>query len=249
MHASESQWCTPPEQLALGREEVHVWRASLEQPGPDIQALEQLLASDEQARAEQFRFQKDRLHYIIARGTLRSILGRYLGKDPHTLRFSYSTFGKPALVQNPDSNALFFNVTHSRGLALYGITRGYTIGIDIEYLDAGVSCEQIAARFFSPLEVNMLRAVPKELQHAAFFACWTRKEAYIKARGMGLSLDLKAFDVSLLPGDPTAILGSREEALDISHWSLYDISPGPGYIGALAVEGHPATVICFQWQQ
>jgi 4'-phosphopantetheinyl transferase len=94
----------------------------------------------------------------------------------------------------------------------------------------------------------MLRAVPKELQHIAFFACWTRKEAYIKARGMGLSLDLKAFDVSLLPGDPAAILCSREEALDISNWSLYDISPGPGYIGALAVEGHPATVTCFQWQ-
>ncbi len=247
MHASESRWYTPPEQLTLGMEEVHVWRASLEQPGPNIQALEQILASDEQARAERFRFQKDRLHYTIARGTLRSLLGRYLDKDPRTLRFSYGEFGKPALVQNPGSNTLFFNVTHSRGLALYGITRGYTLGIDVEYLDTSVSCEQIAERFFSPLEVNMLREVPKELQHAAFFACWTRKEAYIKARGAGLSLDLKEFDVSLLPGEPAAILRSSEEALDISNWSLYDISPGSGYIGALAVEGHPAAVTCFQW--
>jgi len=249
MHASESQWYTPPEQLTLGREEVHVWRTSLEQPGPNIGALEQLLASDEQARAEQFRFQKDRLHYVIARGTLRSILGRYLGQDPRTLRFSYSEFGKPALVQNPGSDVLFFNVTHSRGLAVYGIARGFTVGIDVEYLDRRVSCEQIAARFFSPLEVNMLRAVPEELQHAAFFTCWTRKEAYIKARGMGLSLDLKAFDVSLLPGEPAAILRSREEALDVSKWSLYEISPGPGYIGALAVEGHPTAVTCFHWQE
>src|SRR5260221_9955974 len=247
MHASKSQWCIPPEQLALGREEVHVWRASLEQPGPGIRALEQLLASDEQARAEQFRFQKDRLHYIIARGTLRSILGRYLGKDPRTLRFSYSTFGKPALVQNPDSNVLFFNVTHSLGLALYAMTRDYTIGIDIEYLDTRVSYEQIAAHFFSPLEVSMLRAVPKELQHIAFFACWTRKEAYIKARGMGLSLDLKDFDVSLAPGEPITLLNSREEGLDITRWSLYDLSPGAGYKAALAVEGHPVRLMCWQW--
>ncbi len=248
MNVSESIWHTPPGQLSLGREEVHVWRARLEHPASHIQALEQTLAADEQARARAFRFQKDRLHYIVARGILRSILGRYLGRDPHTLQFRYSEYGKPALAGDPESNTLFFNVAHSHEIALYGVTRGSKIGIDIEYIDMRVPSEQIAERFFSPSEVNMIRAVPKEMRHVAFFACWTRKEAYVKARGLGLSLDLKLFDVSVTPGETAEILRTREESEDISNWSLYDLFPDHDYRAALAVEGHPADIRCWQWQ-
>ncbi len=246
-----SQWYTPPEQLTLGWEEVHVWRASLELQIPAVQRLEQSLADDEQARAEQFRFQKDRLHFIVARGILRSILGRYLGKEPRSIQLRYNTYGKPTLDENPDSNTLLFNVAHSKGIALYAVTRrgNSNIGIDVEYLDNSVPCEEIAKRFFSPMETRELLAVSKELRHVAFFSCWTRKEAYVKARGLGLSLDLKQFDVSVTPGKSAAILCSREESQNISSWSLYDLFPYPGYIAALAVEGHPAGITCWQWQE
>jgi 4'-phosphopantetheinyl transferase len=105
----------------------------------------------------------------------------------------------------------------------------------------------MAERFFSPAEVRMLRAVPAEQQQEAFLNCWTRKEAYIKARGLGLSLDLSLFDVSLIPGAPAALLATREEGQDSSDWSLYALTPGPGYIAALAVKGHPASITCWQW--
>jgi 4'-phosphopantetheinyl transferase len=249
----ESQWHIPPEQLTLGDGEVHVWRARLEQSISTIQRLEQTLAGDEQARAEQFRFQQDRLRFIVARGILRTILGQYLGRDPGTLQFRYSQYGKPALAEDigSDSNSLLFNVAHSRGMALYAVTRKgiSSIGIDIEYLDTSVPCEQIAERFFSPFEVRMLQAVSEEMRHVAFFSCWTRKEAYVKARGMGLSLDLKQFDVSVTPGEPVAILSSREESQNTSNWFLYDLFPDPGYMASLAVEGHPANITCWQWSK
>lgn len=249
MHSSESHWQKPPEHLSLSSSEVHVWRAKLDSMASNVQTLVQILSSDEQARAGQFRFQQDRSHYIIARGILRSILGRYLYSDPHILKFSYSQQGKPTLVQDQESDRLFFNVTHSHGMALYALARSPGIGIDLEYLDTKVSYEQIAEQFFSPLEIRMLRAVPKEMQRVAFFSCWTRKEAYVKARGLGLSLALNQFDVSMTPGEPAALLATREESLDISKWSLYDLFPGPGYVAAIAFEGHPARVMRWQWQE
>ncbi|TMC18669.1 MAG: 4'-phosphopantetheinyl transferase superfamily protein, partial [Chloroflexi bacterium] len=127
------------------------------------------------------------------------------------------------------------------------ISRNFNIGVDIEYMRMDIECEQIAVRFFSPSEVNMLLAVPKGVQHEAFFNCWTRKEAYIKGRGLGLSLDLNQFDVSLTPGEPAAILNIREEGQDVSRWSLHALSPGPGYKAALAIEGHPSNIKCWQW--
>jgi 4'-phosphopantetheinyl transferase len=266
-----SSWATSPEILLLSEGEVHVWRAWLDLPQSSIQALEQTLSDDERVRAQRFRFVKDRTHFIAARGLLRAILGRYLLREPRTLSFSYNAYGKPALAEMPESvgtytpgqprattrvapiasgrtkgESLSFNVTHAQGMALYAVTRNHAIGVDLEYIQRQMEWEAIAERFFSPYEVSMLRAVPPQMRHIAFFNCWTRKEAYIKARGMGLSLALDQFDVSLIPGEPAALLGIREEGQDISNWSLYELYPGNDYIAALALEGHASSLKCWQ---
>src|SRR5439155_12968157 len=152
MHASETLWQSPPEHPILESNEVHVWSASLDLPVSRIQALEQTLAADERMRAKQFDFSKDRTHFIVARGVLRAILVHYLASDPRTLQFRYSLHGKPSLVGESGSDALFFNITHSLWIALYAITRGRDIGIDLEYIDTSVAWEEFAERFFSPYE-------------------------------------------------------------------------------------------------
>jgi 4'-phosphopantetheinyl transferase len=247
MSAPESPWCFPREFLVLGYNEVHVWRATLDLPVPCVQSLGQTLAADERTRAKQFHFPKDRMHFIVARGILRAILGCYLAQDPRTLQFCYSEYGKPLLDWKPGRDALSFNVTHSGGIALFAITRNRDVGVDLEYARMDVAWEQIAERFFSPGEVDVLRTAPLGMQQEAFFCCWTRKEAYLKARGIGLSLALNGFDVSVTPGAPAELLSTREENQDIARWSLFDLFPGPGYIAALAVEGHPSHIKCLQW--
>jgi 4'-phosphopantetheinyl transferase len=233
-----SPWASPPEILMLAEGEVHVWRAFLDLPQPQIQELEQILADDERTRAQRFRFSKDRTHFIAARGLLRTILGRYLLQDPQTLSFSYNAYGKPSLAEMPESDGLSFNLTHAHRMALYAITRNRAVGVDVEYIQRQMEWESVAERFFSPYEVRMLKAISPDMQHVAFFNCWTRKEAYIKARGMGLSLELDSFDVSLTPGKPAALLNIREEGQDVSsNWSLHELYPGGDYIAALAVEG------------
>ncbi len=241
------RWLIPPANLLLGPHEAHVWRAWLDLPAPRIQALEQTLTADERGRASRFRFQTDRTRFIVARATLRALLGRYLNREPDTLRFSYSEYGKPALAEEGESDPLLFNVSHSHQMALYAFTRSGDIGIDLEQISTDTrDYQDIARRFFSPAEVQELLSVPAKQRQEAFLNCWTRKEAYIKARGLGLSLILSQFDVSLTPGAPAALLATREKGQEQSAWSLYAIAPGPGYIGALAVKAHPTAITCWQ---
>jgi 4'-phosphopantetheinyl transferase len=215
-----------------------VWRAMLDPSLSRVASLEQTLAADERTRAGQFHFQKDRTRFIVARGLLRAILGRYLGRDPRALRFCSNPYGKPSLAPESGGDApLSFNVTHAGALALYAVTRNRAIGIDLEDIRVDVECDSIAEHFFSPLERRMLHVVPPALRLEAFFRCWTRKEAYIKARGMGVSLALDQFDVSVSPGEPAALREIREEGQDSSRWSLHDLQVGEGYVAALAVEG------------
>jgi 4'-phosphopantetheinyl transferase len=206
------------------------------------------LSEDEGARAARFYFQKDREHFIVARGLLRSILGRYLDSEPSTLRFSYSNYGKPALV-GAEEAALRFNLSHSGGLALLAVTRGREIGVDLERVRPDFVDDQIAERFFSPREVARLRALPPGVQLEAFFTCWTRKESYIKAHGEGLSLPLDGFDVTLTPGEPAALLSTRGDLREAALWSLRALHPWPGYVAALAVEGHDWQLKTWRWPE
>jgi len=243
MNAAVITWCAPPETLVLGGDEVHVWRATLDQTPLQIQSFLDSLTADEQARADRFYFEKDREHFIVARGVLRAILGGYLNRVPESLSFSYSAHGKPFLA----GDTIRFNMSHSHGIALYAVTRGREVGIDIERIRVDVEVAEIAERFFSCRGAAMLRALSAEVQREAFFNCWTRKEAYIKARGEGLSLPLDQFDVALAPGEPAALLDTRPDASEAARWSLRELPPTPNYVAALAVAGHGWRFTCWQW--
>ena len=175
-------WRPPPATLELQRDEVHVWRAALDRPTEQVWGLWTLLSADERRTAKRFHFQTDRSRYIIGRGLLRTILSRYLKRAPNRLRFYYSPYGKPALLGGPEE-ALYFNVSHSRDLALFAVTRGRALGVDVEHVVSELAVQDLAERFFSPREIVALRTLPANLRQEAFFACWTRKEAYLKARG------------------------------------------------------------------
>ena len=244
---SSSFWPLPPGDLRLRDDEVHVWRASLVQGASRFEEFRRRLSEDEHARANRFHFQKDREHFIVARGLLRTILGWYLGREPNALRFYYSGYGKPALVETEGLDALRFNLSHSGRFALVAVTRGREVGVDIELIRPDFVDEHIAENFFSPFEVASLRALPADLQLEAFFTCWTRKESYIKARGEGLSLALDGFDVTLTPGEPARLLRTRHDSRESSRWSLQQLNPCPGYVAALAVEGNDWQLKTWRW--
>lgn len=239
-------WSKPPETPVIEDEDVHVWRVALDQPEEIRLDLERCLAAGEHERAARFHFQRDRDHFIVARGCLRQILGSYLQAAPDRLNFSYSPYGKPYLTGPSTPDGLQFNLSHSHSLALIAVTRGRQVGVDIEYTGRELADEQIARRFFSVAEVAALLALPRPIQIEAFFTCWTRKEAYIKARGEGLSLPLDQFDVTLAPGQPAVLLATRPDAQEVRRWTLRELEPGPGYAAALAVEGRLGEVLCWQ---
>jgi 4'-phosphopantetheinyl transferase len=224
----------PEPSLKLSAGEVHVWHADLDKHAAD--QLRLLLSDDEIARARRFHFAKDRNHYIVARGLLRKLLASYLGIGAAELRFAYAEKGKPSL-DGSQSGAINFNLAHSQARAIYAFSLGRQIGVDLEYIREDLAGDQIAERFFSAREIAELRTVPAELRKEAFFNCWTRKEAYIKARGEGLSLPLDEFDVSLLPGEAAALLRNHKEPDEVRRWTMQSISVPEGYVAALVVEG------------
>ena len=242
-------WLPPPVDLALSGDEVHVWRASLDQPASREQNLRRTLTARELDRAGRFHLQTDRQRFIVARGLLRAILGRYLDVEPDQLRLGYGICGKPYLASMCGLNALKFNLSYSNGLALYAVTRGREIGIDLEHVRPIPEAERIAEQFFSAREKGVLRALPARLKQRAFLTCWTRKEAYIKARGDGLSLRLDRFDVSLMAGEPAVLLSAGDSSQEPSRWSLRELMPGPGYVATLAVEGSDWHLACWQWPE
>jgi len=220
--------------LALDTTEVHLWQASLEGRAADI--FESFLSADELTRANRFHFTKDRNHFVVARGLLRNLLAAYLGVNCAELRFSYGAQGKPFLLLDGQAQ-INFNISHSEGRAAFAFTRGRDLGVDLEYVKGDFDDELVANRFFSRAEVLALRTVPADLRKRAFFNCWTRKEAYIKARGEGLSMPLDQFDVSLRPDEPVALLNNYREEREVSRWSMQAIPAPEGYVGALVVEG------------
>lgn len=219
--------------LELGADEVHVWLARLDDYAAD--SLRPLLRDDELSRATRFHFNKDRNHFIVARGWLRKLLAAYLGVGARELRFSYADKGKPSLEEQGPLN---FNLAHSHGMAIYGFSRNREIGVDLEFIREELADEKIAERFFSQREIEELKRLPAELRKQAFFDCWTRKEAYIKARGAGLSMPLDEFDVSLRPGEAAALLRNHKEPGEVTRWSMQSVSVPAGFVAALVVSGH-----------
>ena len=181
----KTTWLPAPDALELASHRVDVWRIFLDLPIASVKSIESHLSVDEAQRAARFHFSADRNRYIVAHGCLRDILARYLHCKPHQLGFSTGEYGKPALVNN---EYIDFNLAHSADLALIAVTRGRKVGVDVERIRQDMELEGIARRYFSLHEVSELLALPPAQRETAFFNGWTRKEAYIKAQGLGLSL-------------------------------------------------------------
>ena len=223
--------------MELGND-THVWLASLDLAEPDVASLAALLAADERARASRFHFDRDRRHFIVARGLVRQLLGRYAGRAPEHSELRYGPQGKPALADGSD---LQFNIAHSHGTGLFAFTRSAPVGVDAEQIRS-IEHVTLAARFFSAAERDAFTRVPAEGREHAFFTYWARKEAYVKALGGGLSVPLDRFDVAA-PDAPARLLADRGDPDAPHRWSLHDVDAGPAFRAALAVR-KPDTRIC-----
>jgi 4'-phosphopantetheinyl transferase len=237
-------WSAPPSIVTLSDVEVHLWRAELDAGDEDgVARLGGTLAPDERARAASFVFAPDRRRFTVARAALRGVLARYLGVEPAAVPLGRTPEGRPTL-RGPYAGAAEFSVSRSAGLALCAIARRRAIGIDVERIVRGVADDVSHDGILSASELAALRAMERAARDRAFFAVWTRKEAYAKARGLGLAMPFDRFSVSADPAAP-ALLAAADD--DPARWTLQDVDAAPGYAGALAVEGTPARVLTWSW--
>jgi len=212
---------------------VRVWHWPLDVSALEVADLGKVLSPDELERAERYRFERHRNEFISTRAVLRMVLASYTAQLAGSLSFDYSAQGKPALKNGPPD--LRFNVSHTEGLAVLAVVRDREIGVDAEKIRPQPDAQKLAKRFFSVREQRFLEKLSGDELQRAFFRCWTRKEAYIKAKGEGLSLPLHAFDVSLEEDQPAALVGTRPDPTEAGRWTLCDLSVGQGYAAALAV--------------
>jgi 4'-phosphopantetheinyl transferase len=215
---------------------VQVKLVSLRVSPDELARLQRFLSVEELQRAKRLVVEERREQFVVGRGKLRELLGEQLGEDPGSIRISQGEFGKPHLSDHLEPDALSFNLSHAGDFMLVAFAAGREIGIDLEQLRPGLDFRPIAKRYFSEREQADLFSLPESEQLPAFYRCWTRKEAYIKATGTGFSQPSNGFDVSLLPGEPSALLAHRVRPGDVAKWKLYDLEAPEGYCAALAVE-------------
>ena len=237
----------PPLDLDLVTNEIHVWCASLDQAVSRLHRLRQTLSMDERMRAERFRFEQDRTRFIVSRGILRTILGRYLNVEPGRLQFCYGKNGKPMLADTFGKRTIFFNMSDSEGIALYAFSRDGEIGVDIEKICDNPERDQIADQICSVRESAVFRALPETMKKEAFFNCWTRKEAFVKAIGDGLCSPLDKFDVSIVPGESARLLRIEGDSKGASRWSIQDLKPAYGFAAAFAIGRRSWQLRCWRW--
>ena len=222
--------------------DVHIWWTSLDQSGSRLEKHEQILATDERARAKRFRFERDRNRFVRRRGVLREILGCYLGIEPNAVRLTYGEHGKPKLVEEMVSRNIEFSLSHSEGMALYGFSHDHQIGVDIEYIREVPEIDQIAGQFFSEGEREVLRSLKAREKTGAFYKCWTRKEALTKATGVGMSHPLDRLDVWVDPDEPRELSGAAGDSGKAGRWFVQDLNIGHGFAAAFALEGRRCRV-------
>jgi len=247
MNTDESRWHRAiPEKLMLSNE-VHVWRAFLDLPQFEMESLLEILSVDELERASRFHFERHKKRFIVSRGILRNILSHYIDIIPQKVFFEYSSQGKPVLAHKPGEATYHFNLSHSGEFALYAVSPESGVGIDIERIQDDISVDQISQKFYSHKEIHQLEIIHKNDRSELFFQYWTRKEALLKATGEGISFQMEQCDVSLIDGgvlSPIILPGNNEES---SSWYVQDLSPGPGYVAAIAVESSNCTISCWHY--
>ena len=239
---SATRWLQPGTLFpTLAAGEVHVWRTAVRWSAPFTGALWQLLAEDERIRALAYRREEDRQIFVSGRALLRSLLARYTGRAAEDLKFRCNQHGKPALP----ASAIHFNVAHAGGWIVHAFSRN-PVGIDVEVIDHRTEMGQIAEELFSDLEREQLRNLPVTNRQAAFFQGWVRKEAYVKALGLGLAVPLDAFAVSLTGHEPARVLGPWSGDPLGPAWWLTPLDLGPDYVAAVAAP--TARIWCWEWQ-
>jgi 4'-phosphopantetheinyl transferase len=254
--AQQPFWSSASSKLTFPAGRVDVWQVRLDDTAPPDSGAggssvappgSTILSPDEIARANRFHFDKDRLHFTRCRSALRHLLTAYLQISPEAIVFEYKDGGKPQLRANQNPRALQFNVSHSGGLALIAIGSEHQLGIDIEKMRADVDTLALAERFFSPRERASLHTLPESLQALGFYACWTRKEAFLKATGQGLSFPLTDFSVTTHPDHRPEIEEIQGDSEARKHWFLSDLSVAEGYRAAVAFNGQSPTLATYLW--
>jgi len=238
------KWGTCPVQVSLAKNAIHLWRVDLDLAPQQIAHLQEMLSPEETDRAGKFQFERDRRRFQAAHGALRIILNRYLGCTPTQVQYQFTSNGKPILVNSPE---LHFNLSHSHERALVAVAHIHPIGVDIEQIRPLDNLDALARQCFSAHEYQQFAALPAPDNLQGFFNAWTRKEAYIKAIGDGLSYPLAAFDVSLLPGEPTRLLTIASAPHEASAWTLQAVDAGAGYAAAFAVRATEVAVQYWDW--
>jgi len=213
---------------------VHVWVGSVDLPASTLARAIEIFSRDELARAARFHFDKDRNRYIAAHSYLRRLLGAYLSVRPHELRFEHNAKGKPALVGTAAGTGVQFNLTHSDSLMLVAVSSDVQVGVDVESIRSLPDAEELVARFFSCRERLKFKSLPQEQRDIAFFNLWTRKEAWLKATGEGISNLLDQVEVGFVPGEPACLDQLPPGFPGTGNWTICDLAPEPGFAAAVA---------------
>jgi 4'-phosphopantetheinyl transferase len=241
-------WQEMPKFLPLGPNEIHVWRIGLVWPDVVESRLKICLTDEELHRAAGFHFPHDRRRFILCRAVLRRLLASYLGVRAVLIRFLSSPYGKPFIRGEERPDGIRFNCSHSGDFGLVVISRRGELGCDVEQHRQLEDAEDLAATCFSASEIKEMNALPQSLKMTGFFNCWTRKEAFVKAIGVGLSFPLNRFSVSLIPGQAATLLNVAEDPEAFNRWKMASLEVGPNYSAALVFEGRNAGIQYFEWE-
>lgn len=245
---SIQEWLAPPNGLTLHEGEVHVWRGIVDIPSSRLQVYREILNGDEQQRACRLRFPRHQRRFIAARGMLRFLLGHYLDLSPHEIELDVGSHGKP-FVKNEGVRTLYFNVSHSQKIALFAFSHESEVGIDVEGPQPRLDHQAVAKRVLNSQEQQWLHSLPSQKQKAAFLTCWTRKEAFAKAHGTGLTFPFRNITVTFQPDQPARIVKIEDSWLNSRPWAMYPVYPRTRYAGALVVAGQPHFIKYWDYQE
>lgn len=224
---------------------AHLWYASFSNNTNNLSYYLELLSADEIKKASKFKFEINQQQFIIARGILRLLSGKYLNIKPNAIDFKYGEYGKPEYGFHSD---LKFNISHSGDLIVLGFVKDFDIGVDVEKVKNDFDVLEIASNFFSALEIETLKKVPKAQQVEYFYRCWTRKESFIKAKSLGLSFPLDSFSVCIHSDKKSELLETKWDAAEKHQWKLFTLSPKPDYLSAISIQGNIKTVKYFNFK-